>query len=92
MAYRLRYHSAIAREDLPRIDRRMQERIRRAIEQRLTLQPTYYGEPLRHRLKGYWKLRVGDYRVIFQMAGDEVRILVVGHRRQVYEAPLRQFP
>lgn len=92
MAYRLRYHPAIIKEDLPRVDRRMQGRIQRAIEQRLTSEPTYYGEPLRHRLKGYWKLRVGDYRVIYRMEGYDVWILAIGHRKEVYEANPRQIP
>lgn len=92
MAYRLRYHPAVVTEDLPQIDHLWQGRIRRAIEQRLAVEPTYYGEPLRHARKGYWKLRVGDYRVIYQMMGQDVWILTIGHRREVYEHPLRQAP
>lgn len=92
MAHRLRYHPAVATDDLPRIDRSWQARIRRAIEQRLVTQPTYYGEPLRHRLKGYWKLRVGDYRVIYRLVGHDVWILTIGHRREVYEQTARSIP
>lgn len=90
MAHRILYHPAVREEDLPRIDRQLQERIRRAIEQRLLTEPTYYGEPLRHRLKGYWKLRVGDYRVIYRLVGQEVWILTIGHRKDVYATPERR--
>ena len=48
--------------------------------------PQQYGEPLRKTLKGYWKLRVGDYRVVFKVVGAEVRILGIGHRKHVYDA------
>ena len=87
MAYRLIYHPAVLQDDLSPINRDVQRRIYRAIEQRLTIQPLYYGEPLRYRLKGYWKLRVGDYRVLFQVVGQEVWILRIHHRKDVYAVP-----
>jgi mRNA interferase RelE/StbE len=30
------------------------------------------------------RLRVGDYRVVFDMTADEITIHAVGHRREVY--------
>ncbi len=45
-----------------------------------------YGVPLRGTLKGYWKLRVGDYRIVFKITGQEVWVLTILHRREVYEA------
>jgi mRNA interferase RelE/StbE len=90
MTYRLVYHSAVPEEDLPEIPANMRARIARAIETRLTENPEQYGSPLRGTLKGYWKLRVGDYRVDYRVAEDEVRILAIRHRKKVYEyAPSR---
>lgn len=89
MPYLLHYHPDVLTEDLPKIDLRMQERIRRAIEGRLATEPTYYGEPLRHRLKGYWKLRVGDFRVVYRLEDNDVWIQKIGHRKEVYEGPPR---
>ena len=86
MTYRLLYHPQVVEKDLPAINRNLQVRIRHAIERRLATEPTYYGEPLRHRLKGYWKLRVGDYRVIYAVAGQQVLIITIGHRKEVYAA------
>jgi mRNA interferase RelE/StbE len=39
------------------------------------------------RLKGSsdFRLRVGDYRVIFAIDGEVIMILKVGHRRNIYE-------
>jgi mRNA interferase RelE/StbE len=85
VAYLLRYHPAVAAEDLPDIPRNLQKRVARAIETRLTDAPDRYGVPLRGSLKGYWKLRVGDYRVVFKVVAGEVWILTILHRKAVYE-------
>lgn len=34
--------------------------------------PQEYALPLRKNLGGYWKLRVGDYRVVFRIEGEIV--------------------
>lgn len=34
---------------------------------------------------GGLRLRVGDYRVIFRLAGDRIEVGAVGHRRDVYD-------
>lgn len=89
MPYRLLYHPQIREEDLPPLPRAIQRRIARAIESRLAVAPERCGEPLRGTLKGYWKLRVGDYRIVFKLSGTEVWILGIMHRRFVYEDVIR---
>lgn len=85
MQFELRYHPAVKSQDIARLDQKARERIRKAIESRLMTAPHEYGLPLRKNLKGYWKLRVGDYRVVFRIAGSEVFILCIRHRKDVYE-------
>ncbi len=63
----------------------MATRIREAIETRLLTAPQEYGEPLRRTLKGYWKLRVGDYRVVFRVKDKDILILGIIHRKKVYQ-------
>jgi mRNA interferase RelE/StbE len=41
-------------------------------------------EPLHGKLAGSFRLRVGDYRVLFQLCGDVMRIYGVRHRSEVY--------
>jgi len=41
-------------------------------------------EKLHRELKGWYKLRVGDYRVVYSVHEDMVTIESVGHRREVY--------
>ena len=84
MAYSLIYHPDIAKYDLPRIPRNIQKTIRRAIEERLLFDPYIIGEPLRQSLKGHRKLRVGDYRIIYRIEANDIIILKIGHRKEVY--------
>ena len=84
MPFTLRYHPAVRDDDLPLIDRKSKDRIRKAIEERLQTAPHDYGEPLRKSLKGYWKLRVGDYRIVFKIVESDVWILGIRHRKSVY--------
>jgi len=39
------------------------------------------------KLKGIaaFRLRVGDYRVIFEIYGGAIKILKVGHRKNIYD-------
>lgn len=85
MPFVLRYHPDVRDVDIPALNANVQARIKRAIETRLAAAPHQYGEPLRKTLKGYWKLRVGDYRVVFKIAGNEVWILGIMDRKEVYE-------
>ncbi|HOP46489.1 MAG TPA: type II toxin-antitoxin system RelE/ParE family toxin [Desulfobacteraceae bacterium] len=84
MPFTLHYHPDVRFKDLPLIDQKQKDRIRKAIEKRLLTAPHEYGEPLRKSLKGYWKLRVGDYRVVFKVIESEVWILGIRHRKSVY--------
>lgn len=91
MPYQLVYHPDVARIDLPRINRNIQSRIRKAIEQRLFVDPINYGEPLRRGLRGYRKMRVGDYRVIYEIISTQIRIYAIGHRKEIYESKMRKW-
>jgi len=82
--FELRYHPDVKKLDIPLLNERIKKRIKAAIESRLVIAPQQYGEPLRKTLKGYWKLRVGDYRVVYKVIGSEVRILGIVHRSYVY--------
>ena len=84
MAYKLKYHPDVKRSDLPKIDTKNRTMIKRAIEERLATRPEVYAKPLQRTLKGYWKLRVGDYRVVFKAFSDTVLIFGIIHRKEVY--------
>jgi mRNA interferase RelE/StbE len=83
--FELRYHPDVKTIDIPLLDVKLRTRIKNAIESRLKIAPHLYGEPLRKTVRGYWKLRIGDYRVVFKIVDEEVWILGIIHRKKVYE-------
>ena len=82
--FRVTYHRLVVRDDIPKLSREWKKQIQRAIEDRLMTSPDLYGKPLRRSLKGYRKLRVGDYRVIFKIEKNRLKILVIQHRSGAY--------
>lgn len=86
MPYTLHYHPRVAEDDLPGIPMSLRRRLARSIGTRLPVAPERCGAPLKGSLKGYRKLRVGDYRVGFRIVGGEVWVLTLLHRKAVYEA------
>ena len=67
--------------ELPNIVLARMERIVRRLEN----WPAVSGaKPLRGDLAGHYRIRTGDYRIQFRVAGDEVIIERVGHRDGFY--------
>jgi mRNA interferase RelE/StbE len=83
--YNIRILDEASRE-LDRLDkpvgRRIVERINWLSEKLGDIRP----EPLRGDLIGLFKLRIGDYRVIYEIIRDEKTIVIhaIGHRREIY--------
>jgi mRNA interferase RelE/StbE len=76
-------HRLVISEDLPSIQSHDRDIILKTIFKKLSINHEQYGEPLRHGLKGYWKLKVSHYRIIYSVDNDVVRvhILKIGIRR-----------
>ena len=87
----IRYDEVIRRIDLPRLAQPVARRIKQDIEKKLTINPAAYGRPLRGVLRRCWKLRVGDWRVIYFISGNGVRIFAIGHRREIYNLAQRRW-
>ena len=81
-------HPLVWEEDFARLDPPVRVRITKALRAKLTTHPTAAGKPLSGPLRGYWRLRVGEYRAIYRMEQRRLVVLVVkvGMRRdaQVY--------
>ena len=78
------FHQKVA-SDLKHIAPSVQKTIRKAIEEKLIASPKLFGKPLQFSLKGARSMRVGDYRVVFQIFGNVVRVIMIGHRSTVYK-------
>lgn len=85
MNYILRYTEEVVREDMPALDSKIKQRIKKAIEEKLLVSPEIFGKPLRRSLKGFRKLRVSDYRVVFLIEGKNITIVAIKHRSKVYK-------
>jgi mRNA interferase RelE/StbE len=85
MQYRLLYHPLVKEKDIPKLNVTMKRRIQTAVETRLQTEPKKFSEPLRKTLKGYRKLRVGDYRIVLRVENEIIYILGICHRKDVYE-------
>jgi len=91
----MRFHilllEQVTEEDIPHLSRRDHERIGQAIAKKLTEHPEIFGKPLRRALKGYRSLRVGDFRVVFRIQENTVKIFLIAHRSVVYERYQERF-
>jgi mRNA interferase RelE/StbE len=79
------YHAEVVSRDIPRLDHCVALRIRKAIESRLTVSPECFAKPLAYTRSDLWTLRVGDWWVVFTLRQEEVLILRIGHRSEVYK-------
>jgi mRNA interferase RelE/StbE len=80
--------SDIAERQLKKLDRPVQKRILQYLSDRIEgcKNPRHFGEPLKGGFSGFWRYRIGDYRVICEILDEGVIVLVltIGHRREVY--------
>jgi mRNA interferase RelE/StbE len=81
--YKVLIDELVFSEDFKKIDRAGQKRIVKAIREKLSTNPKEHGNHLGGDLKGYWRLRVGPYRVIYEVIESKVTVYVikVGYRR-----------
>ena len=72
-------------KDLKKIDRVWQKRIIEKIKAVLTSDP-YSGKKLVGNLSPFWRLRVGDYRVIYAIEESivTVEVIKIKHRKESY--------
>jgi mRNA interferase RelE/StbE len=48
------------------------------------IDPVGFGKPLRYSLKGHRRLRVGDYRIVYRIENNNVLIVAIKHRKDIY--------
>ena len=78
-----------AARDLRKLDTQAQRHILRYLRERIATEedPRRFGHALTGDLKGLWRYRVGDYRIVASIEDNRFVVLVVtgGHRREVYD-------
>lgn len=77
------YHRQVVSEDLPLLDKQAQRRVLRIIFKKLQQHPHEFGKPLLGDLKGYYRLRIDPYRVVYRIENQRILVFVlaIGMRR-----------
>lgn len=85
--FQIEYLDTVVAQDIPGLPKVIRDRIKRAIETRLSMDPIGLGKPLRYSFKGHRRIRVGDYRIIYRVDNDSkiVTIILIKHRKHVYD-------
>jgi len=86
MAYRVDF-TPKAREDMKHLDGAVKKQVQKVIdkiEQRDN--PRSMGDALTANLAGYWKYRVGDYRIVAEIQDEVLTVLAIaiGKRETIY--------
>jgi mRNA interferase RelE/StbE len=86
--WRVEFHPDAAR-DLRKLGHEARRLVLAYLRKRIatTEDPRRFGHALAGDLKGLWRYRVGDYRIVAEIADDRLLVVVVtvGHRREVYD-------
>ena len=78
------YHPKVLSEDIPSLTKSVRIQLKKAIDNKLCTHPETFGTPLRGSLVPLWKLRVGDYRIVYDIKDTKVYIHAIGHRKHIY--------
>jgi mRNA interferase RelE/StbE len=72
-----------AERDIEKLEPNVKDRIGKTLL-RYSEEPLKFAEKLSDPILGEYRFRIGDYRVIFDLQGNEIILLRVGHRREIY--------
>ena len=88
MTWIVKFENAAAKE-LRKLDKQIQQEVLRYFREYIATDqdPRRFGKPLAHDLKGLWRYRIRDYRMICHIKNNELIVLVlrVGHRKEIYK-------
>ncbi|WP_265036450.1 type II toxin-antitoxin system RelE family toxin [Wolbachia endosymbiont (group A) of Anomoia purmunda] len=85
--YKIKFLKKVNERDLPALPKTIKLSALKAIKERLTVSPDKVGKSLSHELKGHRRIRVGDYRVVYQVNNLECIVTITGirHREYIYD-------
>lgn len=83
MAYQILYTKS-AFEDVKKLDTIVKKRIRKKIE-KFSINPIATAKKLINFSIGSYRWRIGNYRIVFDIQGNKIIILRIGHRREIYK-------
>jgi mRNA interferase RelE/StbE len=86
LAYNVIWHEGTLK-DLKKLNRTSVKKIVAKVKNYLIQDPVKLGTPLKGNLKGLYRYRIGEYRVIYviDQAEKKIIILKVNHRKKIYK-------
>lgn len=73
-------------KDFSKLPRKVQLQIKQKLELYMSAsEPLSFAEHLTDSDLGDYRFRIGDYRVVFDVEKETVKILKVGHRKDIYK-------
>ena len=86
MAWQIEFDPAAVKQ-LEKLDKPVRKRIIDFLENRAAANPRDFGEATTGKLSGYWKYRIGNYRVVVEIIDQRMTIFVIKakHRSIVYK-------
>ena len=75
-----------AKKQFYKLNRNVQKRLTKAIDEKLAVNPKEHLIPLSDDKAGFYKFRVGDYRLLCSREDDKLLILIVRvkHRKEAH--------
>jgi len=86
LAYNTIWHEE-SLKDLKKFDRKIAKKIVEKVKNYLTQDPIELGTPLKGNLKGFYRYRIGEYKIIYVLDRPEKKVIIlnVKHRKEIYK-------
>ena len=75
-----------AAKQFAKLPRNIQQSIVKAIDEKLLVDPDFYLSRLSGHMGSFYRFRVGDYRLLCLKRDQEIAIIAVGHRKDIYKS------
>ncbi|WP_341754690.1 type II toxin-antitoxin system RelE family toxin [Candidatus Tisiphia endosymbiont of Dioctria rufipes] len=83
--YQVRYLEEVINKHIPSLSTKAKALIKKAIEERLIIDPIGFGKPLRYSLKDHRRFRVSNYRIVrIDPKIKMIFIVAIKHRKDIY--------
>lgn len=75
-----------AAKQFAKLSRNIQQSIVKAINEKLLVDPDFYLSRLSGHMGSFYRFRVGNYRLLCLKRDQEIAIIAVGHRKNIYKS------
>lgn len=75
-----------AARQFAKLPRNIQQNIVKAIDEKLSIDPDFYLSRLSGHMGSFYRFRVGNYRLLCLKRDEEIFVIAVGHRKDIYKS------